>query len=128
VIAATVAMARERASMPWADTAFLKAARSVLAVLARRRRYLGIIRAVAVPTLLIQGAADRLVPLASARMVAQLRPDWGFEVLPDVGHVPQLEVCDRFADVVCRWLEGPGAHAAVAAAAPPRLPAEPSGP
>jgi pimeloyl-ACP methyl ester carboxylesterase len=121
VIAASVVLASERASMPWADSAFLQATRSVLAVLARRRRYLAAIRAVTAPTLLVQGAADRLVPLSAARMAARLRPEWDFEVFADVGHIPQLEACDQFAEAVSRWLDGAGAAATIAASAPARL-------
>src|SRR5919201_6719948 len=107
VLAALDRLARERADLPWADAAFLQAARSLLAVLARPGRYRRLIQAVAAPTLLVQGDADRLVPVGSARAVAQARQDWTLEVLEGVGHIPQLEVPERFVAVVRRWLDGP---------------------
>jgi len=116
VVAAGLALAREREGMPWADAAFLQAARSLLAVLARPGAYLRVIGSVTVPTLLVHGSGDRLVPLGSGRNVARLRPDWAFEVLDGVGHVPQIEDPGRFAEVVSVWLDGPGGRAATAAA------------
>jgi pimeloyl-ACP methyl ester carboxylesterase len=104
-VAAHVALARERhEAMPWAHAAFLQAARSVLVTLARRRRVLDAIRRIAAPTLLVQGTADRLVPVAASRALAALRPDWSFAVFDDVGHVPQLEAPERFVTTVRAWL------------------------
>jgi glycerol-3-phosphate dehydrogenase len=118
VRAAHVALAAERvATMPWANAAFLEAARSTLGELRRRRQYEEMVDKIAAPTLLIQGARDRLVPPAASRGLARRRPDWSFEVFEDVGHVPQLEAPDRFVDTVERWLEGPGRAATTAASA-----------
>src|SRR5213594_978838 len=49
VVAAHVALARERQRMPWAQPAFLEAARSILAVLARRREVQATIRRITAP-------------------------------------------------------------------------------
>ncbi len=119
VLTAGLALAREREGMPWADAAFLQAARSLLAVLARPGAYLRVIGSVTAPTLLLHGSGDRLVPLGSSRNVARLRPDWTFEVLDGIGHVPQIEDPDRFAATVTAWLDGPGRPAAAAASAQP---------
>jgi pimeloyl-ACP methyl ester carboxylesterase len=107
VIAASVALAQERAAMPWADPAFLEAARSLLRLHATRASVKLIRKLPPVPTLLIHGARDRLVPLDSAVQVSRLRPDWRFEVLDDIGHVPQLEAPEVFADLVESWLPAP---------------------
>ncbi|HJQ84071.1 MAG TPA: alpha/beta hydrolase [Candidatus Binatia bacterium] len=104
VVAAHVAIARERREMPWAEAAFLQAARSTLATLARRRRLHDVVARIAAPTLVVQGGRDRLVPLAASRATVAVRPDWTLEVFEDVGHVPQLEAPGRFADVVLGWL------------------------
>lgn len=114
-VQAMVEIARERRQMPWAVPAFLEAARSLLRVVGRRRVYTDMMRSITAPTLLVQGAHDRLVPLAAAREAARLRPDWTLEVFEDVGHVPQLEDPPRFAGVITSWLAGAG-RAAVAAA------------
>jgi pimeloyl-ACP methyl ester carboxylesterase len=114
VVAAGLALAREREAMPWADAAFLQAARSLLAVLARPGAYLRVIGSVTAPTLLVHGSGDRLVPIGSGRNLARLRPDWTFEVFEGIGHVPQIEDPERFAATVTAWLEGPGRPAAAA--------------
>ncbi len=106
VVAAHVAMARERQGMPWGQAAFLEAARSIMAVLARRRRVHEMIAAIEAPTLIVQGTEDRLVPVAASRATAALRRDWSLEVFEGVGHVPQLEVAERFVRTVVGWIEG----------------------
>jgi len=55
-------------------------------------------------TLIVHGEDDLLVPVASARAVAQARPNWDVEYLPRVGHCPQLDAADRFTQVVGGWL------------------------
>jgi pimeloyl-ACP methyl ester carboxylesterase len=106
VFAAHVALATERAAgMPWAAEAFLGAARSIVAHTMRPGSFSALVQAVKAPTLVVHGDADRLVPLAASRALAASRPDWRLEVLPGIGHVPQLEAPDRFVDVVGAWLE-----------------------
>ena len=119
VVAASLALAHERAELAWADAAFLAAARSLLAVLGRSRAFLRSVHAVRAPTLMVHGSADRLVPLASARRVARLRPDWAFVVFREVGHIPHVEVPEQFATTVERWLAGSGRAAARAASQQP---------
>ncbi len=102
---------RERAGFPWADAAFLQAARSLIATLVvRPRRYLQLIGEVDVPTLLIQGAADRLVPLASIEALVRNRPEWTVHVLDGIGHVPHVEAPRRFVELVTTWLDGQDAR------------------
>lgn len=102
---AHVALAAERfATMPGADRAFLEAARSLLGILRRPGSFREMVGRISAPTLLIQGAQDRLVPLAASRALARSRPDWAFEVFEEIGHVPQLEAPTRFVDVVGKWL------------------------
>lgn len=108
IVEAHIALARERASLPWPSAAFLQAARSLIGVAASRRRYLEMVSAVRSPTLLVHGARDRLVPLAAARAVAQRRPDWTFEIIDDAGHTPQLETPGRFVATVTRWMRDAG--------------------
>ena len=43
-------------------------------------------------------------PAEAQEHLATLRPDWRIAVLPDVGHVPQMETPDRYVAVVQRWL------------------------
>lgn len=91
VIEEHVALARERASFPWAVDAFLEAARSVVMAVAQRGAYHAAVDAVRAPTLLVHGARDRLVPVDAARALARRRADWRYVERSDLGHVPQLE-------------------------------------
>lgn len=107
LVQAALDVARTRATMPWAVPAFLEAARSLVRLLARRRRVLGLISAITTPTLLIAGVQDRLVPIASVRDVARIRPDWDVVELPHCGHVPMMEDAPGVAREIERWLDGP---------------------
>ena len=74
-------------------------------------------RKVRAPVLLLHGEKDRLVSVHSAREAAARNPGWRLEVLPDVGHVPQLEAPEAVADLMLDWLGSQGATAARRAAA-----------
>jgi hypothetical protein len=50
--------------------------------------------------------------LRAARRVAAANPTWRFEVAPDVGHVPQLEVPAWTTHHILDWLADEGAGAA----------------
>jgi pimeloyl-ACP methyl ester carboxylesterase len=103
---ASVALARERRTYPWANAAYLGAARSVVRTLVRREHVHDLIRRIPARGLLIQGTEDRLVPAEVSAEVARLRPDWQHEVLQGIGHVPQLQVPERWVEIVNRWLDG----------------------
>jgi pimeloyl-ACP methyl ester carboxylesterase len=111
VIAAHVAVARDRAEMRWAHPSLLAAARSMLRLLLRRGQFIRMLERVEAPTLLISGEGDRLVKLAAAKVVSESRADWTFRSLDDVGHVPQLEDPERTAKEIWAWLDGPGNEA-----------------
>jgi pimeloyl-ACP methyl ester carboxylesterase len=103
---AHVELARTRREFPWAMEAYLEAARSLVRVVSRRRRFEAMMRSIAAPTMLIQGSEDRLVPVAAARQAARVCPGWRLEVFDDVGHTPQLEVPERFVDAVVDFCAG----------------------
>ena len=84
------------------------AARSLLRVLALRRRHADMLAGMAGPVLLLHGDKDRLVSIESARAAAKANPGWRFEVAKDVGHVPQLEVPDWTAGHIRDWLANHG--------------------
>lgn len=110
VVDAQLALTRERAeSMPWATTALLQAARSLVRMLARRKWFLTQIKAVRAPTLLLMGRKDRLVPIVAGEAIARARPDWDFVIFEDIGHVPQLEHPRATMDAISHWLDGPHA-------------------
>ena len=111
VIAAHVAVARDRLRMRWADRSMLTAARSMLRMLLMRGRFMKMLEKVGPPTLLINGEGDRLVKLAAARIASESRTDWTFRSLGDLGHVPQLEDPERTAKEIWSWLDGSGRDA-----------------
>jgi len=59
-------------------------------------------RRLTVPTLMIWGDRDPVVPLAQARAAAAQMPSARLEVLP-AGHVPQLGHPDRVATLLAEF-------------------------
>jgi pimeloyl-ACP methyl ester carboxylesterase len=105
-----VAETRERAARPDAEAAQAAQWRAItdtMGVLVRGRRFRETVARVVAPTLWLQGEDDPLAPVASARALAATRPDWRFEVLPGVGHVPHVEDPEGTADRIRRWLAEP---------------------
>jgi pimeloyl-ACP methyl ester carboxylesterase len=103
LVSALVALTEERRRIPGTAAPFVAAARSTVpAVMDRRNRAaLGAIR---VPVLLIHGEADRLVSVLSSQAAAAANPGWETRFLPDVGHMPQLEMPEPVLDAVTGWL------------------------
>ena len=92
----------DRLASPRSYRALAQASRSLLWALGRR----GLGRAygrVSAPTLILHGERDRLVPAQFSRAIAR-RFAWQVEVLPDVGHVPMMEVPLDFLSVTLGWL------------------------
>jgi pimeloyl-ACP methyl ester carboxylesterase len=104
LVEASAELVRTRTEMPGLDRAFLAAARSLLRINARKRRYRAVMRAVRAPVLIIHGEFDRLIPAAAARQAAAHNPSWRLEVLPDVGHVPQIEAPHAVSRLILEWL------------------------
>lgn len=94
---------RERAGDPDAAKAFVEAARSLLR-LGRRpdvaRRAMDAIRC---PVLVLHGRQDRLVPVRFAEATLERYPAWRGRILPDLGHVPQMEAPGRWVSEVADW-------------------------
>ncbi|HTY71580.1 MAG TPA: alpha/beta hydrolase [Actinomycetes bacterium] len=99
-----VELAALRRAYPDVDAELLTAARSLVWVLADRRRYGAMQRAIDVPVLLLHGDRDRLVPVSCARSAARANPSWRLEIAHDVGHVPQLEAPGWTAERILEFL------------------------
>jgi pimeloyl-ACP methyl ester carboxylesterase len=108
VVQAHVRLERRRGRIQDDDGAYVEAARSIVLALAHPGMLRTIIDRVRVPTLIVQGAADRLVRVDAALDAHRERPDWDLQVLDDVGHIPMLEVPDRFLEIVETWLRTEG--------------------
>jgi len=69
---------------------------------------------VTVPTLIVWGREDRIVPLVCGEQYARLLPDARLVVLDGCGHLPPLEKPAEFADLVLQFLSAPRGAAASA--------------
>jgi len=91
---------------PDARRAFILTARSVLdlhgqRVDARDRLYL----AHQLPTMIIWGGRDRLIPVAHGTEAHQLIPGSRLEIFDEAGHFPHQEEPERFASILLDFLE-----------------------
>lgn len=64
-----------------------------------------VLRSVDVPTLIVRGEQDTLIPAADADALADLMPKAEVVILAGTGHLPPLEVPEEFTGAVARWLE-----------------------
>jgi pimeloyl-ACP methyl ester carboxylesterase len=94
---------RERQRDPEAATAFADAARSLLRLGKRPDVAHRALDAVGCPVLVLHGRRDRLVPARFAEAVLARYPTWRGRILPDVGHVAQLEAPGRWLAEVADW-------------------------
>ncbi len=106
VLEAAIALAEHRRSDPAAERSLVRAARSLFRQLARPAAYRAVMDSITLPTLLVHGEADRLVPMSAARRAAAAHPEWGTVFLPNVGHTPQLESPGAVIVAVEGWLGG----------------------
>ena len=58
------------------------------------------LRKLALPTVVVHGTADRLMPVGNGMRLAQLIPGATYVELPDVGHLVPMEASETLADVV----------------------------
>ena len=85
--------------------AFVRTARSVITprgqrVLAEDKLYL----AAGIPTLLVAGERDSVIPAEHTRAAGRLAPRSRLEIFEESGHFPHLEEPDRFADLVAAFV------------------------
>ena len=58
-----------------------------------------------VPTLIVRGEQDTLIPFDEAEALATLMPKAEVVVLAGAGHLPPVEAPEEFTGAVARWLE-----------------------
>jgi pimeloyl-ACP methyl ester carboxylesterase len=64
-----------------------------------------LLRATDIPTLIVRGEQDNLIPAEEADALTVLMPKAEVVVLAGAGHLPPLEVPEEFTGTVARWLE-----------------------
>ena len=77
-----------------------------LRVLQRRPDQQKTLRKVHVPTMIIAGASDTLVPRRRAEFLAAMMPQGCLEIVADAGHLPQLEQPEAVTKVLQTFLAG----------------------
>ena len=63
------------------------------------------IEALEVPTLVMWGEEDALIPLAAGEWYADHMPNNTFVAYPGIGHIPQQEHADQSVDDLRQWIE-----------------------
>lgn len=74
---------------------------------------------ITMPTLVVTGDDDRIVPTASSIRLARELPDAELAVIPECGHVPQEECPGAFLDAVNAFLDSEPLAAGATPAQPP---------
>lgn len=90
---------------PRALEASVAAKRELFDLLGQSHVVLHRLAEVAVPTLVVWGLFDLVVPVSHALAAVRRLPHGRLSVLPDCGHLPQVERPDEFARVVTAFLD-----------------------
>ncbi|MFN4192591.1 MAG: alpha/beta fold hydrolase [Tabrizicola sp.] len=77
-----------------------------LRVLQRRPDQQKTLRKANMPTLVITGASDTLIPRRRAEFLAAMMPQGCLEIIPEAGHMPQLEQPEAVTKVLETFLAG----------------------
>jgi pimeloyl-ACP methyl ester carboxylesterase len=62
------------------------------------------------PTLVVWGERDRILPVSQAHAALAHLPQGSIEIIPDCGHLPQVEWPDRFVQALDGFLGDEEAH------------------
>jgi len=68
-------------------------------------KLVGRLHRINIPTHVLWGANDRVVPPSYGRAFADAIPNASFELIEHAGHYPQIEQADRFVTVVERFMD-----------------------
>ena len=83
---------------------------ALAAVRSNSRGYEGYLSRIRVPTLVLWGKDDRILPPEEGLRLATAIPGAHLVVLPDTGHVPQEETPEEFSHAVSRFLAEASRH------------------
>jgi len=78
---------------------------AALRAMAARPDSTSMLAGIRVPTLVVHGEDDSIIPLEEARQMAESIPGAGFETIPGAGHLLNLESPQRFNQVLREFLE-----------------------
>jgi pimeloyl-ACP methyl ester carboxylesterase len=90
----TIVSEQDGAAIAWAQRA-----------MAARPDSSELLRTTEVPTLVVRGEQDTLIPAEEADALAALMPKAEVVVLAGAGHLPPLEAPEEFTGTIARWLE-----------------------
>ena len=62
---------------------------------------------ISVPTLVITGAEDEMIPVEESRRIASGIPGAQLVIVPGAGHLANLEQPEPFGDLTVRWTGHP---------------------
>jgi pimeloyl-ACP methyl ester carboxylesterase len=82
----------------------LAALRAELDPLGQREVLLDELSSLTMPTLLVWGERDRVLPVSQARPALARLKEGSLEIIPDCGHLPQVEWPDRFVEALGAFL------------------------
>jgi pimeloyl-ACP methyl ester carboxylesterase len=94
------------ATLPHHLPTTLAALRTQVGPFGQRHLLLHVLPRLRIPTLLLWGAQDAVLPVAQARAALSRIQDGRLVVIPRCGHLPQLERPERFTAAVAEFLTG----------------------
>ena len=72
----------------------------------RKELFLGNqIKSIKVPTLIIWGKKDPLMPYKSVKYTMEALPQAQIRILENIGHMPPVEAPDKFNEIVTKFLK-----------------------
>ena len=83
----------------------LATVRAQIGLRGQRQIVLSQLPSLRLPTLVVWGERDRVLPLAQAREAISRIPDGSLALIPDCGHLPQVERPDRLAEILQGFLK-----------------------
>ncbi len=93
------------AQLPGFMEAALAALRAQLDLRGQREVLLDQLPRLEIPTLVVWGESDRILPVSQAREAVALLKQSSLELIPGCGHLPQVEHPDHFVEAVGRFLD-----------------------
>ena len=99
---------RRLATLPGFATASLRTRRSAIDVWGQKELVLPQLPRLRMPTLVVWGAGDMVVPVTHGMAASAVLPTAWLEVLPACGHMPQIEAPAAFVEILTDFLDRHG--------------------